>query len=83
MKNSKDLLSLVYQRQQAGDTRALGDILKDVQKDMAALFPDAPEDAPDKTNDPKAVVGQRHTTYPDGTEEKIEFLADGTERQIA
>jgi len=66
-------LRLCYALRAAGDARPLADLAAQVEADLSALEPPAPTG--------KAVVGVQLVKRPDGSETKIEVMADGTEKE--
>lgn len=76
MFSKSEKLSLLYQRQQAGDKRAKNLILQEIEDDAKKLFPQQAE----KIN-PKNVVCQSVVVFPDGTSKEIVQFADGTSQE--
>lgn len=77
MFSEKEKLSLVYQRQQAGDRRAKALILKEIEDDAKKLFG---QETTEKIN-PKDIVIQSVVVFPDGTSKEIVQFADGTSQE--
>ena len=78
MFSEKEKLSLLYQRQQAGDKRDKALILQEIEDDAKKLF--ATKQATEKIN-PKDVVVQSVVVFPDGTSKEIVQFADGTSKE--
>lgn len=78
MFSESEKLSLLYQRQQAGDKRAKELILKEIEDDTKKLFPTK---QPTEKINPKDVVVQSTVVFPDGTSKEIVQFADGTSQE--
>ena len=74
MFSEKEKLSLVYQRQQAGDKRAKKLILKEIEDDAKKLFSKPTE----KINQ---IVVRSVVVFPDGKSKEIIQFADGTNQE--